>query len=89
MNVVYKKTMLECIRDARHEARFQRKEIEKIVLTIAETRKLIAEIEPTCYVPMADNFTTIKVWMDCLEVGLQNRQQPGLKVMGIDIEVQR
>jgi hypothetical protein len=38
---------------------------------------------------MADNFTTIKVWMDCLEVGLQNRQQPGLKVMGIDIEVQR
>jgi hypothetical protein len=91
VNVVYKKTMLGKIAEARAEAKIKNREIEKIVLTVAEARKVLNEIGPSwVYQREPSPAWTFEEWLTTAE---QNPHcagpQPLCQIMGIRIEVSR
>lgn len=88
MKVVYPETMLDRIRAARTVALGSQREIEKIVLTVAEARRLLNEVGPSAlWFASPSGF---EQWLRAVELtGDFSAPQPRITVMGIDIEVSR
>jgi hypothetical protein len=91
MKVIYKKTMLEKLQGQWRDARLQNKEIEKVILTVAETRQLLADCGLAAYAPgsIVLDYPAIVPWLWLVEYGSAPGPQPRFTVLGIDIEVER
>jgi hypothetical protein len=89
VKVVYRKTILEWIAQERVRALNDGKEIEKIVLTVAETRRLLDEVDAPY---MTATSLGLRNWLAGIERWGRTSDeppQPRLLVMGIDIQVSR
>lgn len=89
MKVVYRQTMLDRIRAARVAAEIEQREIEKIILTVAETRRLLDEVGFA--VPRRECwYSDFEAWLYAAEHCYAHPgPQPRFAVLGIDIEVSR
>lgn len=86
MRVVYEKTMVERVRGAIVEAKYLGKNIEKIVLTEPEVRKLLLELDTPYLSPSVDVF---KRWLDRGPSPVWRDMQPDLTVFGARIELEQ
>jgi hypothetical protein len=87
MRVVYVKTMVERIQDARHLAMVGRRKIEKIVLSFDEAEQLAAELVNPYLI--ATNLTLTNWLYLARHFPTYVESQPKLTVMGIDINISR
>lgn len=84
MRVVYRASILERIRQERQNALAGDREIEKIVLTVAEARQLLRELRGPYLTA-----TECEMWRWLQSHEYDSGPQPKLTVLGIDIEVSR
>jgi len=92
MRVIYRKTILEYIQIERVRALMEQREIEKIVLSLQEARKLLDELgcAVPCFGEMRNWYSPFEQWLYVAEKFYNYPgPQPGLKAMGIEIEVSR
>jgi hypothetical protein len=90
MEVILRKSVIDQIRDARRSAERNGREIEKIVLTPTEARKLFDQLgvcRPILNSPISW-YSDFEMWLIGVEAGCRCLPpQPKLRVMGVDIEV--
>ena len=86
MNIIYRKTMLEKIMRAKHAAEMQRKQIEKIELSVDEADVLNDELWRPYLTTAGWSFRN---WLYSFRAGYPIGPQPVLTVCGIRIEVSR